>query len=81
MQERIRNWILKNFTAPLRYKKILWTKYVKIFCDGGFPIWRKYPRICRTHFSPHWDLKGFRIYIFGREINFVFGEDKKGLYR
>jgi hypothetical protein len=75
------NWTRKHFTYPLRAKKVLWTRYVKIFCDGGQPIWHWFPHFNWSYSAPFWGFKGFRMYLFGREVNFIFGEDKNGLYK
>lgn len=61
-------------------KKILWTTYVRIFCDGGRQIYRVIPEICRMSYAKHWKLWGFRLYWLGREFCFSFGKDVNGLY-
>jgi hypothetical protein len=76
----LRYFIMRVFTYPLHAKKIIWTKYIRVFCDGGNPIFRYLPRFRRAHYNPYWGMYGFAVYLFGREINFSLGEDKKGLY-
>jgi len=61
-------------------RKIIWTKMVRIFCDSGRPVMRYVPRFRRMHYDKHWNMYGFAMYWFGREFNFSFGEDVKGLY-
>lgn len=74
----IKEFILKRFTFPLKAKRIIWGKYLKIYCDGGEPIFRYYPIIhFRNYFSRYWGMYGCRIYFLGREFNFCFGADKK----
>jgi hypothetical protein len=77
---KLREFIEKNYTHPLHAKKLVWTKRVRIFCDGGQPIWRWFPKFYRATYHPYWNLYGFVMYLFGREINFVFGEDINKLY-
>jgi hypothetical protein len=72
--------VKKFWTHPLFGKTLLWKNRVKIFCDAGGPIFRWYPRFRRLHYHKFWGLKGFAAYLWGREINFCFGEDQKGLY-
>lgn len=77
VQER---FVRRLFTSKLQGKVLIWSKYVRIFCDGGRPFFRWIPRLRLQKYAKHWGLFGFAIYIFGREVNFSFGEDKKGLY-
>lgn len=77
---------MKNFTKlkisfkKLKGKRLLWTSRIKIFCDGGEPIYRLTPRVRRQHYNPHWGLYGFAVYWLGREFNVCVGIDKRGLY-
>ena len=68
------------FAQKLKGKRLVWTRWVKIFCDGGYPIYQVVPRFRRQHYARHWGLFGFAVYWLGREINFCFGVDKHGLY-
>lgn len=61
-------------------KKLVWRESIRIFTDNGQPIFRLLPRVRRIGFDKYWDLWGFAVYWLGREFNFVFGKDKKGLY-
>jgi hypothetical protein len=61
-------------------KILFWSKYIRIFCDGGWPKFTWIPKFRRTYYDPHWGLKGFAFYWMGREFNFSFGKDKNGLY-
>ena len=76
----MQKFIKEHFAYPLYSKKIIWKKYVRIFCDGGQPIWRWVPKYHKEYYAPYWGLTGFCICIFGREIFVVFGEDKNHLY-
>jgi hypothetical protein len=72
--------VMRLWTYPLHCKTILWTRRIRIFCDGGCPNFRWMPRFRRQHYAAHWEMTGFAIYLWGREINFSFGVDRKGLY-
>jgi hypothetical protein len=80
-QSNLEKWIRKKFTNPLLAKELLWKPKIRIFCDGGYPIFRWYPRISGNFYAPYWKMYGFRVYIWGREISFSFGEDVNGLYK
>ncbi len=79
------NWlkqkIIYYITNKLQGKKLLWFKYLRIFCDGGYLKFRWFPKFRKASYDKHWGMFGFALYIFGREINFSFKEDKKGLYK
>ena len=62
-------------------KRLWWSKRVRIFCDGGGPVFRWRPRYRRLGYDPHWGMFGFAVYWLGREFNFSFGRDVRGLYR
>ena len=64
----------------LKGKRLFWTHYVRVFTDGGYPKFRYFPRFRRLHYATHWGMRGFAIYLFGREFNFSFGIDKNKLY-
>jgi hypothetical protein len=68
------------WTYPLHCNEILWTRRIRIFCDGGCPKFRWIPRLRRQHYATHWGLSGFAIYLWGREVNFSLGVDRKGFY-
>lgn len=72
--------VMRLWTYPLHCKEILWKRRIRIFCDGGCPKFRWIPRFRRQHYATHWELSGFAIYLWGREVNFSFGVDRKGLY-
>lgn len=76
----MKNWIKKHFTYPLYARNILWEKKIRIFCDGGEPIWNWIPRIHRMGYDKYWGMIGFWMTWLGRQICFSFGEDKMGLY-
>jgi len=64
----------------LKGKRLFWTRYIRIYTDGGYHKFRYFPRFRRLHYSIHWGMWGFCIYLFGREFNFSFGIDKNKLY-
>ena len=72
--------ILKYFTHKLYGKRILWSNYLRIFCDSGHPYFHYIPTFQKTHYAEFWNIYGFRIYWLGREFNFCFGLDKHNLY-
>lgn len=61
-------------------KRLVWTTYFRLFTDNGQPKFRIIPRFRRLHYSKHWGMKGFAVYLWGREFNFSFGKDKKDFY-
>ncbi len=69
--------MIKDYFAG---KRIIWTKYIKVYCDNGHPKYFIIPAIYREYFHRHWNLKGFRIVWLGREFHFVFGEVKNEFY-
>ena len=77
----LENKIRKAFAGKFLSRKIFWGKYIKIFCDGGYPKFFWFPFISAIGFHKHWGLKGFTATFLGRKFFFVFGEDKKGLYK
>lgn len=80
MKQKIKDWIWARWTAKLHGKKILWRKTIRICCDGGQPKWTWLPKWRQLYYDPYWGMYGFAIYLWGREINFIFGEDKNKLY-
>jgi hypothetical protein len=72
--------IIERVAFRIKGKRLIWLKYFKVYTDGGHPIFRYVPVFVKKFFDPHWGLKGFNMYFLGREFNFVFGEDKHGLY-
>jgi hypothetical protein len=68
------------FAKQLKGKRLYWGKKVRIYCDGGYPIFRLFPRFHKIGYAPYWGIKGFWVNLWGRQIHFSFGEDKKGLY-
>lgn len=65
----------------LRGKKLIWTKYVRVFCDGGNPKNLIWPRFHFGMYDPCWKMKGGVLTWLGRQFFFSFGEDKKGFYK
>lgn len=61
-------------------KRLVWTDYIKIFCDGGHVKYRIIPHVVRAGYDKYWKMYGFRIYWLGREFNFTFGKDINKLY-
>lgn len=76
----MRRLVMRLFTYPLHRKTIVWTRRIRIFCDGGCPKFRWMPRFRRQYYAAHWEMTGLAIYLWGREVNFSFGVDRKGLY-
>lgn len=62
-------------------KTILWTPYVRIFCDGGQPRIYWFPRFRCLGYHSFWGMVGFSIHFWGRQFCFSFGLDKNGLYK
>lgn len=65
----------------LKSKRVIWTKTIRLYTDGGQPKFTLLPGIRKQGFHSHWGLCGFVIYWLGREFNFVFGKDINGLYK
>jgi hypothetical protein len=72
--------LLYRFKAYFYGKEILWTSYVRIFCDAGQPKTTYWPTFRRMHFAKFWNMKGFCLYWLGREFSFCFGKDINNLY-
>ena len=72
--------MINSFRKYFYGKKLVWSTYIRIFCDGGNPIIRYIPKFRRQYYATYWKLKGFVIYWLGREFNFSFGKDVNGLY-
>ena len=77
---RVQGLVMRFWTYPLHCKTIMWRRRIRILCDGGSPKFKWIPRFRRQHYATHWGLFGFAIYLWGREISFSFGVDRKGLY-
>ena len=75
----MKNLILK-FTSRFARKRFVWTKYIKIYTDGGYPNFYWFPKLRRMYYNSYWEMVGFYIYWLGREVSFSFGEDKHKLY-
>ena len=75
------NKLVDKFRQYFYCKTIIWTTYVRIFCDGGNPIIHYFPKFRTDHHDKHWNMFGFAIYFLGREFNFSFGKDINGLYK
>jgi hypothetical protein len=73
--------IIDKFRYYFFRKRILWTSHVRIFCDGGNPIIRYFPKFRKECYAKYWNMKGFAVYWLGREFNFSFGKDINGLYK
>ena len=74
------NKLIDKFRYYFYCKTVVWSKYVRIFCDGGQPIVRYMPRFRRARYAMHWKLHGFAMYWLGREFNFELGEDVNHLH-
>lgn len=80
MMTKIQDIVYAVTVKRLSGKQLWWSKRVRIFCDGGRPIFRWFPRYCKRGYHPHWGMRGFAIYWLGREFNFSFGSDRNGFY-
>lgn len=76
VEDRIR----KKVARPLHGKRLLWKKRIRVYCDGGQPIFRWMPRPYRMGYAKHWGLRGFWTSWLGRQFFFSFGEDQNGCY-
>lgn len=65
----------------LHGKKLIWTKHVRVYCDGGLPKNFLFPRFRFGKYADDWGMKGFAVVWLGREFNFSFGNDKNRLYK
>jgi hypothetical protein len=73
--------MLKKISEKLKGKQLYWSPYFRVYCDGGQPNWYWLPKFSKKYYDPNWGLYGFQVYWLGREFNFSFGEDTKGLYK
>lgn len=76
----MRDLIKRYFTCPLHGRRLVWCDWLRVYTDGGNPIWRWFPRCYVMGFDPHWALHGLAIYWLGREFNVVVGKDIHGLW-
>ena len=76
LQELIHDMTFRRLSG----KRLWWSKRVRIFCDGGVPIFRWVPRFRRLGYDPHWGMVGFAAYWLGREFNISLGLDRNGFY-
>jgi len=65
----------------LKGKRLIWTPYFRVFCDGGQPRFTALPSFRPQYYDKYWRMTGFAVYFLGREFNFSFGKDENGLYR
>ena len=72
---------IMRFVSRISGKRLLQTKYFKIYTDGGQPMFRYFPSYMRMGFAEHWGMRGIAVFWLGRGFHFVFGEDTKGLYK
>lgn len=77
---KVKLFIKKYFTYRLHSKTLLWSTNIRIFCDGGCPVWTWIPKIHKNYYSSYWNMWGIVIQIFGRQVFFSFGKDINGLY-
>lgn len=77
----LKQGILNNWTYKLFSKKLIWSKKIRIFCDGGSPRFTWYPLFRANHYASYWNMTGFVMVLWGREVFFSFGEDINGLYK
>lgn len=72
---------MKDFATIFFAKTIYWGKYVRIYCDGGNPVYKRIPKFSIEYYDKYWGMRGFHILWLGRQIFFSFGKDKNNLYR
>ena len=77
----IRAFLNKFFTSKLYGEVLDVGPHMRVFCDAGHPRFHYMPRFRRMHYAKFWQLRGFALYLWGREITFSFGQDIKGLYK
>lgn len=75
------NCFAYRFRSFFYCKTLLWTKKIRIYCDGGYPPITYYPKFRFHIYDKYWQMYGFVITFLGREFYFSFGEDVKGLYK
>ena len=80
-QKSIIRQLIEKLMFGLAGRRLVWSCYMRIFTDGGFPKFRWLPRFRRLHYAPYWGMYGFALYLFGREFNFSFGQDENNLFK
>jgi len=81
MIEKFKKWIQTKWTYPLFKRVIIWNKYIRLFCDGGQPIWYWVPRFKLAYYSKYWGLKGITMHLWGRQLCLIIGRDRNNLYK
>ena len=71
---------IDKFRFYFKGRIIYWSKYFRIYCDGGYPIVKYIPNFKKLSYHKHWNMFGFLIIWLGREFYFSFGEDINNLY-
>lgn len=71
---------MTHLFSNLRGKRLLWTRYVRVFVDHGSPMFTALPRFRRLRYAQHWQMCGFAVLVWGREFSFSFGRDIHKLY-
>jgi hypothetical protein len=61
-------------------KRVFWSKWFRLYTDGGWPKVRAIPRFNRMHYDPHWGMCGFCVTWLGRQVFFSFGRDINKFY-
>lgn len=80
MTSKIDNTVGFGFDRVFDAKKILWGEYIKIcYNDKELPF-SLIPKIQIADYDQWWGLRGFAVRWISKEIYFVFGRDKHGLY-
>lgn len=77
----LKQFILKYFTYPLQGKFLIKSKYFRLYCDGGQPIFGFIPRISNKIYHSYWNMTGFVVTWLGRQIFFSFKKDTNGFYK
>ena len=78
--KRLQAIISAVLTRPLQGKVLIWSSRVRLFTDGGQPVFLWKPRLQPHRYHPHWGMRGWVMTWLGRQIFLTLGEDRNNLY-
>ena len=81
MRGRLEAFIRYHFSWRLHGKHLIWTRYFRLYCDGGYPNFYWIPRYDKYGYDKYWGMRGFCLTWMGRQFFFSFGLDKRGFYK
>jgi hypothetical protein len=78
---KLQGIVYETITRSLQGRVFVWTKTVRVFTDGGSPIFRWWPSVRIHAYAPYWGLRGWILTWLGRQMFLTVGNDRHNLYR